>query len=56
MKPALLTAIVTLAATGAFGATVDVSRLPAAARRPVEFTRDIQPIFERSCYSCHGSD
>src|ERR1700686_1006485 len=20
----------------------------------VEFTRDIQPVFEQSCYSCHG--
>jgi mono/diheme cytochrome c family protein len=22
---------------------------------PVDFARDIQPIFERSCYSCHGA-
>ena len=28
--------------------------LPAAATRPVDFVRDIQPIFEASCVQCHG--
>lgn len=28
--------------------------LPAAATRPVDFARDIQPIFEASCVQCHG--
>ncbi len=28
--------------------------LPAAAQRPVDFARDIQPIFEASCVQCHG--
>src|SRR5688572_20716296 len=27
---------------------------PAAAPQPVEFTRDIQPIFEQYCAECHG--
>src|SRR5437899_2910918 len=28
--------------------------LPAPASRKVDFARDIRPIFERSCYECHG--
>lgn len=28
--------------------------LPAAATHPVDFVRDIQPIFEASCLQCHG--
>ena len=35
-------------------AAVDISKLPPAAARPVEFTKDIQPIFEASCWNCHG--
>lgn len=27
--------------------------LPPPADRPVDFVRDIQPIFQRQCYSCH---
>ena len=26
-----------------------------AAEKPVSFARDIQPIFEKSCWSCHGA-
>ena len=35
-------------------AAVDIPQLPPAATRPVEFTKDIQPIFEASCWNCHG--
>jgi mono/diheme cytochrome c family protein len=35
-------------------ADVDVSKLPPAATRPVDFTKDIQPIFEATCWNCHG--
>jgi hypothetical protein len=28
--------------------------VPAAAPQPVDFTRDIQPIFKTHCYECHG--
>ncbi|HKB04083.1 MAG TPA: DUF1549 domain-containing protein, partial [Gemmataceae bacterium] len=28
--------------------------LPPAADRKVDFTRDVQPIFAKHCYSCHG--
>ena len=50
-----LNALVLLCVPGADGA-VDVSRLSAPASGTVEFARDIQPIFEKSCYSCHGPD
>ncbi len=28
--------------------------LPAAASRPIDFVKDIQPIFATHCYECHG--
>ena len=34
----------------------DLSKLPPAATRPVDFEKDIQPIFEKSCQSCHGPE
>ena len=30
--------------------------LPASANHPVDFAKDIRPIFEKSCYSCHGAE
>jgi mono/diheme cytochrome c family protein len=30
--------------------------LPPPASRPVDFARDIEPIFREQCYSCHGPD
>ncbi len=30
--------------------------LPAPATRPVDFGRDIQPLFAQHCYKCHGPD
>ncbi|HTD68372.1 MAG TPA: PSD1 and planctomycete cytochrome C domain-containing protein, partial [Candidatus Limnocylindria bacterium] len=37
------------------GAAIDASKLPPAVTRPVDFTKDIQPIFEASCWNCHGA-
>ena len=52
----LLSACVgSLASSASHGADVDVSKLPPAATRPVDFTKDIQPIFEASCWNCHGA-
>ncbi len=31
-----------------------IAQLPAPAARPVDFARDIQPIFEASCVQCHA--
>jgi len=35
---------------------VDISKLPAAADRVVDFAKDIQPILEKSCLKCHNSE
>ena len=36
---------------------VDVAKLPpAAAKKGVTFATDIKPIFEKSCFKCHGPD
>jgi cytochrome c553 len=32
----------------------DLAKLPPASGRPIEFVRDVQPIFAGSCYGCHG--
>lgn len=45
-----------LAITSALAATVDGSKLPPAATRSIDFTRDVQPIFSKSCISCHGPE
>ena len=46
-----------LVAGAAWAATpVDPRRLPPATNAPVEFTRDIKPIFEESCLRCHGPE
>ncbi len=38
-------------------ADVDVSKLPpAASKKDVTFDADIKPIFEKSCFKCHGPD
>jgi hypothetical protein len=34
----------------------DRNQLPPAANRTIDFAKDIQPIFARSCVSCHGPD
>ncbi|MEY2881638.1 MAG: hypothetical protein RLZZ15_4018, partial [Verrucomicrobiota bacterium] len=48
---------ITLAAPSparAASAPADPALLPPAATRPVDFARDIQPIFEASCVQCHA--
>jgi hypothetical protein len=47
--------VVFAAGTCALVAAVDVSKLPPPAARAVDFTKDVQPIFEASCWKCHGS-
>ena len=33
---------------------VDTSKLPAASDKKVDFVKDIKPLFEKSCFNCHG--
>lgn len=35
---------------------LDTSKLPPPADRKIDFVRDVQPIFEKNCYSCHGEE
>jgi hypothetical protein len=58
-KTALLLAAVTgaalsLSAAETKKAPLDLSKLPPAASGPVDFAKDIQPLFAAKCYSCHG--
>lgn len=39
----------------AWGA-VDISQLPPAATRPVDFASEVQPILQKQCQSCHGAE
>lgn len=54
-KILLAASVVTLASV--FAADVDVSKLPPAAKQTgVTFDKDIKPIFEKSCFKCHGPE
>ncbi len=37
-------------------AEINISKLPPPATTQVDFARDIQPIFEKSCLRCHGPE
>ncbi len=37
-------------------AKVDLAKLPPAAKAKVDFVRDVQPIFAKACYACHGPE
>jgi mono/diheme cytochrome c family protein len=34
----------------------DAAKLPAVSDKKVDFTKDIQPIFKKSCIDCHDAD
>ena len=57
MKLQLLAGSVLVAAATVFAADVDVSKLPPAATQTgITFDKDITPIFEKSCFKCHGPE
>lgn len=48
-------ALLAAALCGAGFATAQDS-LPPAATQPVDYVKDIQPIFEQNCFKCHGAE
>lgn len=57
MKLQLLAVSLLVAIAPAFAAEVDVSKLPPAATQTgITFDKDIKPIFEKSCFKCHGPE
>ncbi len=50
----VISAVLVLGVSSAV-AEVDLSKLPAAsARKDITYAKDIKPIFEASCFRCHG--
>jgi hypothetical protein len=46
-----------LAATAADKKDVDVSKIPPASdKKGLSYEKDIKPIFEKSCFKCHGPE
>ncbi len=57
MKSYLALVAALTAGTVALAAEVDVSKLPPAVKKEgVTFDKDIKPIFEKSCFKCHGPE
>ncbi|MDR3402608.1 MAG: DUF1553 domain-containing protein [Chthoniobacter sp.] len=56
MKFAFLLILPFLLAEGLGAVEIDVTKLPPPATRPVDFVKDIQPLFEKNCLKCHGPE
>lgn len=55
MNSIVLTAIVSALTLSVSSADIDISKLPSASdKKDLTFAKDIQPLFERSCFKCHG--
>lgn len=55
-RAASLAGLVLVGCLSCPGAEIDPGKLPPAAPGPVDFARDIQPIFEKTCLRCHGPE
>ena len=57
MKTIPFVSLISLATAGLALAAVDLSKLPPpATAKGVTFDKDIKPIFEKSCFKCHGAE
>ncbi|HXJ59798.1 MAG TPA: PSD1 and planctomycete cytochrome C domain-containing protein [Verrucomicrobiae bacterium] len=56
LRPLRICLVIFASAAASAAGLVDVSKLPPPANRPVDFAREIRPIFENSCTSCHGAE
>src|SRR5690348_5444411 len=50
------TLLILLFAFDVVAAEVDRAKLPPLAGRSVDFLKEVRPLFERRCYSCHGAE
>ena len=58
LRTALMVALflLTISAPAKAAATLDPAKLPPPAQTKIEFDRDIKPIFETTCFRCHGPE
>jgi mono/diheme cytochrome c family protein len=56
VKPATAFLALALLIAPFASAAIDPAKLPPPAERPVDFVKDIRPIFEAACVKCHGPD
>lgn len=48
--------VVSLMVATTMAGAVDVSKLPPSATRVIDFKKDIQPLLESRCVTCHGAE
>jgi len=57
MKTLWIPSLGTLAAAAVAFGEIDVSKLPPPSKKEgVTFAKDIKPLFEKSCFKCHGPE
>ncbi len=54
LRSGLLSLALAIVTAESFAVDLDLSKLPPAANRKIDFVKDIQPIFTQSCLGCHG--
>ncbi len=53
----IVPSVLFVATASLLAADVDVSKLPPAAKQAgVTYDKDIKPVFEKSCFKCHGPE
>ena len=57
MRRSTLAVVAVLTALALRAADVDISKLPPALdKKDVTYAKDIKPLFEKSCFKCHGEE